>query len=598
MDSALQGDAPFGPWNPGLQSQIPDRLRPLSTIFRPENVFTDIDSARELRDLTGLDYGELVAFRPERLALHELLVRVTADISVPDGPKIEDLGINFRRITCVILAGYVEPRIDSIRSTYDAARKELSELIESELAALFPPQPVAPPEAPKSLFGFLRRRSVATPVPESAVGRERAIVAGWQAKALSDGAPSHKAAYRALARVVSALLVRHGELWGGRALISSLAMLLATNNHASDEIGRLLDSWVPEAANAEGYALLPRQLHPVVMNTKGASASGKSTLRPLQRKLAGDIGERWSEFALISPDIWRKQLLDYALLGAAYKYGGAFTGEELDIIDHKLDRYMARKAERGDMSHLLIDRFRFDSFAPDSEEAGSNLLTRFGQIVYLFFMITPPASLVERAWDRGLEFGRYKAVDDTLAHGVEAYSGIPHLFFTWVARTDKRVHFEFLDNSVRLGERPRTVAFGRNDVLNVLDVGCMLDIERYRKVNVDARTPQSLYEDKEVLAPDRNIGFLEQCVHKFREVNFADQLTGRIYLKIASGKQVWVDREALENAVRQRDTHAGLKAVAGEAFDLSTPAAPGPHFLSELAGAERIQTLGRWGTPA
>ncbi|TMG80110.1 MAG: hypothetical protein E6H74_15150 [Betaproteobacteria bacterium] len=86
--------------------------------------------------------------------------------------------------------------------------------------------------------------------------------------------------------------------------------------------------------------------------------------------------------------------------------------------------------------------------------------------------------------------------------------------------------------------------------------------------------------------------------NKFREVNFADQLTGRIYLKIASGKQVWVDREALENAVRQRDTHAGLKAVAGEAFDLSTPAAPGPHFLSELAGAERIQTLGRWGTPA
>ena len=107
------------------------------------------------------------------------------------------------------------------------------------------------------------------------------------------------------------------------------------------------------------------------------------------------------------------------------------------------------------MSHLLIDRFRFDSFAPDSDEAGSNLLTRFGQIVYLFFMITPPASLVERAWNRGLEVGRYKAVDDTLAHGVEAYSGMPELFFTWVARRDKRVHFEFLDNSVRLAASVR-----------------------------------------------------------------------------------------------------------------------------------------------
>ena len=50
---------------------------------------------------------------------------------------------------------------------------------------------------------------------------------------------------------------------------------------------------------------------------------------------------RWSEFALISPDIWRKQLLDYASLGSAYKYGGAFTGDEVQIIDAKLDRYMA-----------------------------------------------------------------------------------------------------------------------------------------------------------------------------------------------------------------------------------------------------------------
>src|SRR5439155_11878562 len=153
-------------------------------------------------------------------------------------------------------------------------------------------------------------------------------------------------------------------------------------------------------------------------------------------------------------DIWRKQLIEYETLGAGYKYGAAFTTAEIQIVDPKLDRYIARKAGRDEMSHLLIDRFRFDSFAPDSNEAGSNLLTRFGHTVYLFFLITPPASLVERAWARGLEFGRYKAVDDTLAHSIEAYSGMPQLFFTWVQRTDKRVHFEFLDNSVALGEPP------------------------------------------------------------------------------------------------------------------------------------------------
>ena len=283
--------------------------------------------------------------------------------------------------------------------------------------------------------------------------------------------------------------MRHGRIWGGRDTIAALATDLACNAYGSEEIGRLIEPLLAKAVAAEGFVLLPRQEQPVVMNTKGASASGKSTLRPRQKKLAGDIGVRWSEFALISPDIWRKQLLDYGTLGPAYKYGGAFTGEELQIVDQKLDRYMARKAERGEMTHLLIDRFRFDSFAPDSDEAGSNLLTRFGHSVYLFFMITPPESLVERAWKRGLEVGRYKAVDDTLGHGVEAYSGMPQLFFTWVQRADKRVHFEFLDNSVPLGERPRTVAFGSNDSLNVLDVGRMLDVERFRRVNVDATIP-------------------------------------------------------------------------------------------------------------
>lgn len=54
--------------------------------------------ALEPRRLTGFSYSELAAFRPQRLALHELLIRVTADFAVPDGSRIGDLGINFREI--------------------------------------------------------------------------------------------------------------------------------------------------------------------------------------------------------------------------------------------------------------------------------------------------------------------------------------------------------------------------------------------------------------------------------------------------------------------------------------------------------------------
>ena len=593
-----RAQAESGPWNPGIQSQIPEDIRHLCTFLRPENVFTSPAAAAELHDFAGLDRSDVVAFRPRRLALHELLIRVTADLSVPDGSKIEDLGINFRGITRTILAQHIEPRMDTIEATYDAVRRRLAALIEREIDDMLGrPAAAAPATEPRTMLGRLaflaRRRPQAAPA-DAGPSRE-ARIAQWEARAHASDDPVDAAGYRALARVLSAVLVRHGRIWGSREMIAALATDTACNYAASDEIGRLIEPWLSEAVREQGYRRLPRQEHPVVMNTKGASASGKSTLRPLQKRLASEIGVDWGEFALISPDIWRKQLLDYGALGTHYKYAGAFTGEELRIIDQKLDRHMARKAARGETPHLLIDRFRFDSFAPDSDEAGSNLLTRFGQILYLFFMITPPASLVERAWNRGLDVGRYKAVDDTLAHGVEAYSGMPELFFTWIRRADKRVHFEFLDNSVELPERPRTVAFGWNDTMNVLDVGCLLDVERYRRVNVDATDPQHLYLDRAVLAPQENTAFLRACIERFREVNFAEQATGRIYLRVSAGAPAWIDRAALQAAIADADTRAALAATLPPAFERAPPAPSSPTFVRAAIEGERISTLGDWG---
>ena len=593
---AAAGREAFGPWNPGLESQVPRRLRHLVTIFRPEHAFNDYAKAQELADLTGLGVTELASLNAQRLALHELLVRVTADFTVPDGPRIEDLGINFREIVRALLAHALAPRTGAIAAAYDDARRALASAIERQLASYG----AGPREATNAVaraprpwwrraFGGSGERREAEAAPDDAGQR---LVAAWERTAASAADDAERAACTALARVVSALLVRHGRLWGERALIASLALDIACNDFAGRTIGALIEPWLERAAIELGYRRLPPQRRPVVMNTKGPSASGKSTLRPLQRRLAFELGVDWADFALISPDIWRKQLIDYASLGADYKYAGAFSGDEVQIIDQKLDRYMAAKAERGAMSHLLIDRFRFDSFAPDSDEAGSNLLTRFGRVVYLFFMITPPASLVERAWKRGLEVGRYKAVDDTLAHAVEAYSGMPELFFTWIGRADKEVHFEFLDNSVRLGERPRTVAFGTNAEIHVLDVKGMLDVERYRRVNINAAGPEALFAGPSVLAAEANSGFLRQCAQRFRAVHFAEQVSGRIYLSLQDGAPKWAAPTALAAAAADPDTRAGLLAVAPGALAQAWPEAADPRDID--AGGGR-QTLGAWG---
>jgi hypothetical protein len=266
---------------------------------------------------------------------------------------------------------------------------------------------------------------------------------------------------------------------------------------------------------------------------------------------------------------------------------------ELAIIDRKLDRYMAQKARRGATSHLLIDRFRFDSFAPDSDEAGSNLLTRFGHIVYMFFMITPPHETVKRSWKRGLDVGRYKAVDDLLAHNIEAYTGMPELFFTWALRPGMSVHYEFLDNDVPFGERPRTVAFGWNGEMNVLDVKCLLDIDRYRKIDVNARRPEDLYPDS--MAAASNTQFLRDCVGRLSTVNFAEHGTGRPYVRMDSGRVSWTDAKALEEATKDPETRAGLLAVAPEAFAGAGQSGSDPGSAPGFLEAAKFHTLGRWG---
>ncbi len=597
---------PAGPWNPGLQSQIPKEWLALCTIFRADNVYSGIASAEELHAMTGFEMSELVVFRPQRLALHELLIRVTADFEVPDGSQIGDLGINFRRIAGQILAHYLVPDMDLISAAFERARSEMTGAVEAALGAAVPGlSPVAAPASRPTRRLFARhkpRRASAGAPGERGWGPAEITECERRARAATD--ELQKLAYHSLARVLSALFTAHGRAWGTRTLIGQLAGDIACNTFASDAVGRAIEPILLRAARQEGYGLLPCQDRPVVINTKGASASGKSTLRPLQKKLAGNLGMRWSDFALISPDIWRKQLLDYAALGAAYKYAGAFTGDELQIVDRKLDRYMARKYQSGRMTHLLIDRFRFDSFAPDSDEEGSNLLTRFGQEVYLFFVITAPEQLVERAWKRGLEFGRYKAVDDTLAHAVEAYTGIPNVLFTWVRRGDKHFHFEFLDNTVALGERPRTVAFGDNDSINVLDVNKLLAIDRYARISVAATRPEELYPERERLDAERNTGFLTRCVDAFRIVNFADQASGRIYLTIERGSPVLKDPVPFQAAVLDSDTLAGVRTVAPRALGGDVAPADRPRYLRRYdrggldCGSSPTPTLGAWGDSA
>jgi hypothetical protein len=568
--------APWGAWNPGLESELPRELLPLATVFRRENVTTSMAEAFELSDYCGMPPQDLVAFRPERLVVHELLVRVTAGVAVADGTDYEDLGRNFREIASTILDKHVAPHLAGLKHLLEEVRSAASVVIAQELSNLFSLRRESAGDADQlsaTRWPFGRASRTRAPRPrESAEQRERRMILEWSSKAQAAGNPLDRSCLRALSRIATAITARRGRLLADEDLVTDLAVRLVCNDFGSEAIGDAIAPLIQDAALREGYRPLSPQERPVIMNVKGASASGKSTMRPLQRALAQKLGFPWESFALISPDIWRKFLLDYGSLGSAYKYAGTMTGHEIEIIDMKLDRHMATKAARGEMSHLLIDRFRFDSFAEGGEP--TRLLTRFGELVYMFFIITPPEMTVERAWKRGLQVGRYKAVEDLLAHNVEAYTGMPELFFTWALDARRRVHYEFLDNSVAAGRRPLTVAFGWNGEMTILDVKRMLDVDRFRKIDIHAQKPEQLYVDSE-LAPERNVKFLQRCARLIPIVNFADRATGRVYARLEHGKWAWRDEERISGMLADPDVKAAMMAIPADRRDAAAAGAAG-----------------------
>ncbi len=529
------GHQKFGPWNPGISSTLPTALKTHVTLLDSENVFESIEEIDELCTFTGLTREKLVTFRPGRLMVHQLLVQICGSYAVSDGNQYEDLGNNFRSMVQTILDKHLSNQIVEVERVHAATRKEM----EATVNSCFADQPDVnnrKNDLPRSWIEKLFKPKKKTGFSLAPFEQDQNLIAHWRQR-IEESTGVTQECYRAMVNVIGSIMALHGGIRGDQKLQKRLVVNQLCNQIGCQRIGEYLEPLIAVGAAKEGFETLPVQPAPVIINVKGASASGKSTLRPLQRRLTEELGLDWQEFALISPDIFRKFLLEYESLGENFKYAGMCSGEELQIVDEKLDVLMARKARDKQLPHLLIDRFRFDSFATKSSEQGSNLLTRFGSKVFMFYMITPPHSTVERAWSRGLQVGRYKAVDDLLDHNLEAFNGMPQLFFTWALNRDKDVYYEFLDNSVALGQQPRTVAFGDNGKLVILDLEKFIDIKRFQKLDVYADSAEAVYS-KSISDFSVLLEWLRECLQKLDSVTICDFSTGKVFARVAFSEEL------------------------------------------------------------
>ncbi|MCP3868353.1 MAG: hypothetical protein GY703_09715 [Gammaproteobacteria bacterium] len=533
----------YSAWNPGLESDIPPPYQQMETIYRPENVSSRFPDVAEASKQTGLNPRELVVFKPERLMLHELIIRVTASVVVPEGHDETELGRNFRQITSTILKHSIQPRMEEVTDAYDRLNTEVRDRVSHELIdSLFTtPEPQA---VRKRFFfrGFFQKAESSPSHQESILEREYRVIATFKEKGLAANEPFSRVVYKGLYRILGLIAGTRGYLGPDRDFLIDMVSNYVCNSYGSRVVGGVIAPWVDKAIAEQGYSRVSYADNPILVSLKGASAAGKSSLRPMLKRMMSEKGMRTQGYMTISPDIWRRLLLDYHSLGEAFKYAGRLTSHEVIIIDTKLDLYLREQAsQRGSIPHLLVDRFRFDSF---SSEGISRILhdtyVKYVDTMYMYFVITPPHATVERGWERGLTTGRYKSVEDFLDHSVEAYTGIPKMLFKWLACDRPVFRYEFLDNSVPKDTFPRTVAYGTRKELSIIDCKVLLEIGRYQKINIRARAPEEVYPEADPSVAG-SMGFLRQCIKRIPRVSFIDEATGVTYAGTHRGKFQIID---------------------------------------------------------
>jgi hypothetical protein len=158
----------------------------------------------------------LSTFKPARLALHEVLIREMADLSVPDGEEYGDLGINFRQMTAMIMEKYIAPELVAITSLFEQLKREATDFLDRAQGATAsdierPAFPKSNPSRWSRLFLPSRTRMSTREItyPEHA---DVVRIDGWRKRAQSTEHAFERTCYQVLVTTAEAIFAVHGRL--------------------------------------------------------------------------------------------------------------------------------------------------------------------------------------------------------------------------------------------------------------------------------------------------------------------------------------------------------------------------------------------------
>src|SRR5262249_750970 len=159
---------------------------------------------------------------------------------------------------------------------FEQLKHKASEIVECELinVSARPKTPVVVNDRSRWLFGFKKSSPRPLPPLETAAQSDQRIVSTSGQKSHETGERLNAAWFAARDRVAAAVISHRGRLFGDNELLRELAVTLLCNDYGSELVGEAIRPFIEEAVACEGYRFLPQQEKPVVMNVKGAPASG------------------------------------------------------------------------------------------------------------------------------------------------------------------------------------------------------------------------------------------------------------------------------------------------------------------------------------
>jgi hypothetical protein len=125
----------------------------------------------------------------------------------------------------------------------------------------------------------------------------------------------------------------------------------------------------------------------------------------------------------------------------------------------------------------------------------------------------------------------------------------------------------------------------------ILDIKCMLDVDRYQNINIEARTPEAVYAAPSSMTTTKNGEFLKQCVRCIPSIDFVCYRTGQIYARVESGNLTWWNRDIFEQAVPSPDVRAAFEVIVIPPRGASLGSRGFPDRLDPRV----MLTLGQWG---